>query len=201
MLYDNLLKIIDLPTTVMNFGSAILAKNNSTINMYGGEISNNIQEMLIDKNSSSGVLPEAMIGNLGYDNKGVIYLIISTLNMYGGKICNNQCINNSDIYSNENSTNNNVETVYSVYQRCYGGVIYADYVSKIYLRKGEISDNIAQNNGKINLITPKVAKKTKVGGITQNIYGSAIYGYYCFFGIFDNFLIQNGAWQYYRENS
>ena len=134
-----------------------------------------------------------MTGNLGYDNKGVIYLIISTLNMYGGKICNNQCINNSDIYSNENSTNNNVETVYSVYQRCYGGVIYADYVSKVYLHKGEISDNITQNNGKINLITPKVAKKTKVGGITHNIYGSVIYGYYCFFEIFDDFLIQNNS--------
>ena len=180
ILCNNLLRIIDLPTTVMNYGSAILAKNNSTINMYGGEISNNIQEMLINKNSSVGVLPESMTENLVCDNKGVIYLFISTLNMCGGKICNNQCINNSDIYSNENSTNNDVETAYSVYQRCYGGVIYADYVSKVYLHKGEISDNITQNNSKINLITPKVAKKTKVGGIDHNIYGSAIFGYYCF---------------------
>jgi hypothetical protein len=86
ILCNNLLRIIDLPTTVMNYGSAIFAKNNSTINMYGGEISNNIQEMLIDKNSSSGILPEAMTESLVCDNRGVIYLINSTLNMCGGKI-------------------------------------------------------------------------------------------------------------------
>ena len=54
---NNLFQIVDLPTTILDYGSAILAKNYSKINMYGGEISNNIQEMLINKDSSSSILP------------------------------------------------------------------------------------------------------------------------------------------------
>ena len=54
--------------------------------MYGGEISNNIQEMLINKDSSSSILPEEMTSHLICDVKGIISLFISTLNMCGGKI-------------------------------------------------------------------------------------------------------------------
>ena len=79
--------------------------------MYGGEISNNIQE--INKNMSPGILPEKMTTSLTYESKGAIFLVISTLSMLGGKICNNQLINNSDIYSNENSTHNDGTSTYN----------------------------------------------------------------------------------------
>ena len=192
ILCNNLFRISYLPTPNLDFGSTIYAKNYSKINMYGGEISNNIQEMVINKNMSSGILPEEMTKNLTYDVKGGIFLENSTFNMFGGKICNNQLINNSDIYSNENSTNNG-NTAYSVSQRSIGAAIYADYISKVYLYRGEISNNTAENNAKINLITPKGEKKTKLSSISQSIYGSAIYGYYCFFEIFNDFLIQNNS--------
>ena len=181
ILCNNLFQISYLSTTNIDYGSAIYAKNYSRINMYGGEISNNIQKMVINKNMSSGILPEVMTKNINYDVKGAIFLEISTLKMLGGKICNNQLINNSDIYSNENSTNNETSSTYSVIQRSTGAAIYADYVSKVYLCKGEISNNTAENNAKINLITPNGEKKTKLNSIYQSVYGSAIYGFYCFF--------------------
>ena len=52
-----------------------------------------------------GVLPETITINIFYDVRGAaIYLFSSTLNVFGGKICNNKEVNNSEIYSNENST-------------------------------------------------------------------------------------------------
>ena len=117
ILCNNLFQISYLPSAKTDYGSAIFADNYSTINMFGGEITNNIQEMLINKNMSSGILPETMTSNLTYDARGTIFLSLSTLNMYGGKICNNQLVNNSDLYSNENSTNNDNQTAYAVYQR------------------------------------------------------------------------------------
>ena len=195
VLCNNLLRISDLNENTSNliYGSAIFAQNYSKINIYGGEISNNTQELLLDKSKISSILPEIMTIYSTYDMKGVIFLSNSTLNMLGGKICFNKCINNSYIYSNENSTNNDTENTYAVYQRCLGTAIYADYISKVYLRKGEISNNIAENNAKINLITPKEGKKTKLSAIYHSINGSAIYGYYCFFEIFDDFLIENNS--------
>ena len=62
--------------------------------------------------------------------------------------------NNSDIYSNENSTNSNSK-LYAIYQRCAGIAIYGETYSKLYLYKGEISNNYAKNNAKTKLIFPK----------------------------------------------
>ena len=76
----------------------------SKINIYGGEISNNITEIYVDKNSNESILPENMESNYIYDVKGVgIYLKCAKLYMYGGKICYNEGINNTDISSNKNS--------------------------------------------------------------------------------------------------
>jgi hypothetical protein len=167
--------------------------------MYGGEISNNIQEMLINKNMISGILPEKIESDRKYDAKGAIYLSNSTFNMYGGKICNNQCINNCELFTNENSTNNENSTSYDIYQRSVGAAIYANHTVKIHLYKGEISNNFAINNAIINLITPKEEnKKTNLRDIVQSIYGSAIYAYYSRIEIYDGFLIQNN---YSKNNS
>ena len=47
-----------------------------------------------------------MESNYIYDARGVgIYLKCAKLYMYGGKICNNEGINNTNIFSNKNSTN------------------------------------------------------------------------------------------------
>ena len=85
-LCNNLFQISSIGSSAIDYGSAISASIYSKINMYGGEISNNIQEMLINKNMSSGVLPEILNSNLMYDVKGAIFLYNSTFNMYGGKI-------------------------------------------------------------------------------------------------------------------
>ena len=140
-LCNNLFQISFLPSERIYYGSAIYAHSYSRINMYGGEISNNIKEMFIDKNMSSGILPENMSSDLRYDVEGAIFLENTSFNMYGGKICNNQSINNSEIYSNENSTNNNIKSNYNIYQRCFGTAIYADYTTKLNLFRGEISNN------------------------------------------------------------
>ena len=60
----------------------------------------------INNNTEECVLPENMDNPRYYEVRGAaIYLQSSTLNIFGGKICNNKGINNSEIYSNENSTN------------------------------------------------------------------------------------------------
>ena len=103
---NNLSKITKQTSDILDYGSALVAERFSYINMYGGEISNNIQELNINKNMEGGVLPEVMDNNYSYNVKRVaIYLRTSTLNIFGGKICNNTGINNSEIYSNENSSN------------------------------------------------------------------------------------------------
>ena len=95
-----------------------------------------------------------MTDDYSFDIKGVgIYLTCSKLYMYGGIIFKNEGINNTDIYSNQNSTNYN-SILFGLYQRCSGIAIYAQEYSKFYLYKGEISNNYARNNAKSNIITP-----------------------------------------------
>jgi len=83
------------------FGSAIYSIN-SKINIYGGEIRDNIHEILIDENNEESILPKKFKECMLYCSRGAgIYMINkSILNMFGGKIYNNQGINNSKIYSN-----------------------------------------------------------------------------------------------------
>ena len=76
------------------FGSAIYSIN-SKINIYGGEISENIHEIFIDENNEESILPKKIKENILYCSRGAgIYMINkSILNMYGGKISNNKGIN------------------------------------------------------------------------------------------------------------
>ena len=70
-MYDNIIicnnihKISYKPTpyTLFDQGSCILAQSNSKINIYGGEISDNINEVYIDKNMDTSVLPETTDSN------------------------------------------------------------------------------------------------------------------------------------------
>ena len=160
--------------------------------IYGGEISNNIQEVYIDKNSKESILPENMEKDYIFDIKGVgIYLICAKLYMYGGVIYNNEGINNTDIYSNKNSTNSINSNLYGLYQTCSGIGIYGQSYSKIYLYKGEISNNYARNNAKSNLISPIEKTKTSLNVINNSIYGPAINFTNSEFEMFNDFIIQN----------
>ena len=56
-----------------------------------------------------------------------------------------------------------------------GVVIYSDNFANINLYIGEISDNIAINYSKSNIITPKGDKATNFYSINSCIYGSVIF--------------------------
>ena len=187
-LCNNLFKI---SKSVYEYGSAIKALR-SKVNIYGGEISNNIGEIYIDKNSSEATLPEKMEQTFMFDMRGVgIYLIRSILNMFGGKICDNEAINNTDIYSNQNSTNGN-NRAFSLSQRIYGTGIFGEK-SSIFLYKGEISNNCSKNNAKTNLITPIEKTVTNLNGIFSCTNGSAIHLINSELEIFEDFIIQNNS--------
>ena len=131
-----------------------------------------------------------MDNNYSYNVKGVaIYLRTSTLNIFGGKICNNTGINNSEIYSNENSSNGE----YSLNQQCYGCAIYAENYARVNLYKGEISNNIAINNSKSNIITPIDEQITNINSISSCIYGSALYFSSSEFKMNNDFIISNNS--------
>ena len=125
-------KITKPISNFLEYGSVIAARKLSVINIYDGEISNNIQEMNITKNTEEGVLPEVMNTSYYFETRGtVVYLVNSTLNIFGGKICNNKAINNSDINSNQNSTIGG----YSINQRCMGAVAFCENSSDVNLFK------------------------------------------------------------------
>ena len=140
LMYDNIIlrnnyhKVLDRPNIsnyFLKYGSSILGQENSKINIYGGEISNNIQEIYYDKNMEASKLPENMNGNLFYDSRRTgIYLYLSILNLFGGRICNNEGINNREIYSNKNSTNNDNTAVYTLNKRCFRTGIFAELIQK-----------------------------------------------------------------------
>ena len=186
---NNLYKLTKQALDYLEYGSAILAIKFSIINMYGGEISNNIKEIFIDKSMDSSILPQITSTSYSWDARGVaITMRCSTLNFFGGKICNNKSINNSEIYSNENSTNGGY-----LYQLCLGTAIYTEFFSKVNLYKGEISDNLAINNAKTYLITPKDELKTNLNEINSCIYGPGIYCINSEFGMYNDFLISNNS--------
>ena len=160
----------------------------SIINMYGGEISNNIHEIFIDEENSDGILPEIINGYQFFLSRGAgIFIHSSIVNIYNGKICNNKAINNSKVYTNKNSSNYNI---YSPHINCEGIGIFADFMSELNLYKGEISNNTGINNANINLITPNDNKTTKIQAISNYIFGSAIYMRYSKFKMFKDFIIE-----------
>ena len=173
------------------FGSAIYAVN-SKINIYGGEISNNIHELFIDEKNNDSRLPEIIDNDFLYCVRGAgIYMNNRCiLNMYNGKICNNKGINNSSIYSNANSSNLKIKNA-TLHQNCQGIGIFASKNCEIYLHKGEISNNTAINNGKIYFVKPKNDKNTKINEIFSCIYGAGIYSISSKFEMYSDFIIKN----------
>ena len=172
------------------FGSALYAFN-SKINIYGGEISNNIHEIFIDEKNKESQLPEILDNDFLYCVRGVgIYMNNCILNIYNGKICNNQGINNSSIFSNINSTTLKKKNA-TIHQNCQGIGIFASKNSEIYLHKGEISNNTAINNGKIHIRKSKNEKISKIFEIFSNIYGAGIYLINSKFVMNENFVIKN----------
>ena len=194
-LCNNLFRISKKTKEPTEFGSALHAIDNSKINIYGGEISNNINEVYIPKDNKASILPVTMENSYSYDSRGAgIYLNSSILYFSGGIICNNEGINNTDIYSNQNSTNNNNPKTLTLSQRCLGIGIFVDNKSSIYLQKGEISNNKATNNAKSNFITPNDNnKKTNINTLYNCIYGSAIYVNNSNFEMKKDFIIQNNS--------
>ena len=132
------------------------------MNIFGGEICDNIHEIVIDENNNESRLPEIVKDNLIFSARGAgIYMIRkSILNMYDGKIINNKGINNSKIFSNINSSSSKSKEI-KLEQQCQGIGICANQNCQIYLHKGEISNNIAINAGKIMLKSPGNNKKIK----------------------------------------
>ena len=172
------------------FGSALYAFN-SKINIYGGEISNNIHEIFIDEKNKESQLPEILDNDFLYCVRGAgIYMNNCILNIYNGKICNNQGINNSSIFSNINSTTLKKKNA-TIHQNCQGIGIFASKNSEIYLHKGEISNNTAINNGKIHIRKSKNEKISKIFEIFSNIYGAGIYLINSKFVMNENFVIKN----------
>ena len=193
-LCNNLYKISKRTKDPKEFGSALFAVSNSKINIYGGEISNNVNEVYIPKDINASILPQTMETYYIYDSKGVgIFMNCSILNMYDGKICNNEGINNSDIYTNKDAINNNNPKGINLYQRCLGIAIFSDLNSHIHLYKGEISNNKAINNSKPNLITPDNDKMTNMNVIQNCIFGSAIYTSISEFEMEKDFIIENNS--------
>ena len=172
------------------FGSALYAFN-SKINIYGGEISNNIHEIFMDEKNKESQLPEILDNDFLYCVRGAgIYMNNCILNIYNGKICNNQGINNSSIFSNINSTTLKKKNA-TIHQNCQGIGIFASKNSEIYLYKGEISNNTAINNGKIHIRKSKNEKISKIFEIFSNIYGAGIYLINSKFVMNENFVIKN----------
>ena len=157
------------------FGSAIYSIN-SKINIYGGEIRNNIHEIYIDEKNEESQLPEKNSKAIFYDSRGAgIYMINkSILNMYDGKIINNKGINNSIIYSNFNSTILKDKNA-KLEQNCNGIGVFATKNCQVFLFKGEISNNMAINSGKIFIKENKNGKQNEFSIINSSICGMAIY--------------------------
>ena len=83
---NNLYKLTKQSLDYLDYGSAILAIKFSIINMHGGEISNNIQEIFIDKSMDSSILPRIMSSSYFWDARGVAITVrCSTLNFFGEK--------------------------------------------------------------------------------------------------------------------
>lgn len=157
------------------FGSAIYSIN-SKMNIYGGEIRDNIHEILIDESNEESKLPKAYKESILYCSRGAgIYMINkSILNMFGGKISNNQGINNSKIYSNINSTKVKKKGG-KLEQNCKGIGIFASKSCQLFLHKGEISNNTAINSGKIFLNSPQNNEKNKIHTVNSCIFGVALF--------------------------
>ena len=147
------------------YGSGIALKKESTFNMYGGEISNNTIEnnkkLQIENSNSKNNYAASCFGT------GIYISGESTFNMYGGKIINNSAKNNSKfIFKNIKFK----EGTYTS-QHIKGVGIYSTN-SKLNIKKGEISNNIAQNNSTIEINSGEIYKSD------NSIYGIGMFSEY-----------------------
>lgn len=150
-------------------GSAIYASN-TIINMYGGDIKDNAQDI-----EYKYILPKEIKNNFNFETKGTgIYITYdSQFNMYGGKISNNEAQNHSKVESNESYSK--VVSGGTINQRCLGVGIYS-VLSKVNLLGGEISENIANNYSQMTLVKPSDETiKTNIDSLNTATYGTAIY--------------------------
>lgn len=169
-----------------SFGSAIYSKS-SKINMYGGSISNNLQDVDL-----TNILPKEINNNYRYSTLGTgIYMTNnSVLNMYNGKISNNEARNNSVVKTNSEYTNDEKEK--GIYQTCTGVGICATVNSEVNLLGGEISGNSAKNYAKTIVTTSQNNSiDTNIYSITDGIYGVGIEVEASTLRVYNNFKIFN----------
>lgn len=169
-----------------SFGSAIYSKA-STINMYGGSISDNFQDVDL-----THTLPKEMNNYYRYATLGTgIYMTNSSvLNMYNGKIINNQAQNHSIVVTNSDYTNDSMKK--SVNQTCMGVGIYANSNSEVNLLGGEISENLAKNYASTSIKKANNSvMKTNVYSLNDGIYGVGIYVDSSTLRMYNDFLISN----------
>lgn len=172
-LCNNVNKITKENYTGSNYtirGSAIYS-NNAIINMYGGSIKDNKQDIVYDY-----ILPKEMTSNQSLDTygTGIFMTNYSIFNMFGGEISNNEAQNHSAVYTNDSYTNAQLEA--NVYQKCSGVGIYAVTNSEVNLLGGKISENIAENYAKTTVTTASDnTKNTNINSLSNAIYGVGIY--------------------------
>ena len=83
-MYDNIIlrnnhcKISNQPN-IKHYGSALHAQSYSIINMYGGEISNNIHEIYLDKDNSSSILQKIWLLYIILIQKELEYIFLLNL--------------------------------------------------------------------------------------------------------------------------
>ena len=153
-----------------SFGSAIYCEN-AIINMYGGNITNNSQDVEL-----THILPKETKNLFQYNSAGAGICMIhnSVLNMSGGTISNNESQNHSIVKTDENYTN--AAMTRGIAQCCTGTGVAAFSASEVNLLGGEIKNNIANNNSSIVLSkATEEGKKTNVYSTNNGIYGVGVY--------------------------
>lgn len=171
-----------------SFGSAIYC-NKGTINMYGGNIINNNQDVVY-----THTLPREITNNYRYSALGTgIYMFNhSTFNMYDGKISYNKAENHSVVQTSTSYTNDTKQR--SIDQRCEGVGIYAYTNSEVNLLGGEISENSANNYASTTLLTASdKTKNTNIYTLNDGIYGVGIYVVSSKLKISNDFVISNNT--------
>lgn len=171
-----------------SFGSAIYSKA-GIINIYGGDITNNSQDVVY-----THTLPKETNNYYRYSSLGAgIYMTTnSILNMYSGTISNNEAQNHSIVKTNSSYTNDRMKR--GITQGCSGVGIFANANSEVNLLGGKISNNIAKNYAITTLTTATDnTKKTNIHSLNDGIYGVGIYTEGANLTISNNFIISDNT--------
>ena len=159
----------DVTQEYISYGSAIYAKY-GTINMYGGEITNNSQEVDISISLPISGTSEAYNYYFGVQGAGIYLSKYCEFNMHGGTISDNTAINNSKVDLISDSNINLKDK--SLSQNCGGVGIFAKVNSKVNLLGGKITRNNAINNSQTLVDTTETNNVFKA--INDCIYGVGI---------------------------